>query len=112
MIISKPWGSEQLIESNNKYTMKKLTMLAGQKCSLQYHEIKHETFYVLTGILKFTYGSEINSLQSVEMKAGEFFIIPPGMIHRMEGVEDSTYLEASTSELNDVVRLEDSYGRI
>lgn len=110
-MIVKPWGSEELLETNKNYTFKKLKMLAGQKCSLQYHEKKHETFYVLTGKLKFIYGNTMDKLQEKVMLPGEFFVIPPGLIHRMEGIEDSFYLEASTSELDDVVRLQDQYGR-
>ncbi len=110
-MIIKPWGSEELLETNSNYTFKKLTMLAGHKCSLQYHQEKHETFYVVSGKLKFTYGSDLSNLQSIELSPGVSFVIPPGLIHRMEGIEDSIYLEASTSQLDDVIRLEDSYGR-
>lgn len=111
MKIEKPWGYEELLESNDKYTFKKLMMKAGHKCSLQYHNYKHETFLVLTGKLKFTYGADVAHLTTKIFLPGESFTIPPKLIHRMEGVDDSIYLEASTSELDDVIRLEDSYGR-
>lgn len=111
MKINKPWGSEELIESNEKYTLKKITMLSSHCCSLQYHNKKHETFFVISGKLKFTYGADPQHLTTKILVPGESFTIPPKLIHRMEGVEDAVYLEASTSELDDVVRLEDLYGR-
>lgn len=111
MFIKKPWGSEELLETNEKYTFKKLTMLAGHKCSLQFHEFKHETFYVISGKMKFTYGLTADTLNDLILGPGDNFVIVPTIVHRMEAIEDCVYLEASTSELNDVIRLEDSYGR-
>lgn len=112
MIIYKNWGSENIIETNPMYTVKILTILKGERFSLQFHEKKHETFYILSGILKFTYGTNKDSLESKLVYPGESFVIPPFFIHRMEGIVDSTFLEASTSELTDVIRLEDDYGRV
>lgn len=111
-VLEKPWGSEEVLELNGKYCMKRLFMKKGHKCSLQYHQLKHETFYIVSGRLLFTYGKDSKSLKEVEMLPGEHYTIPNMMIHRMEGLEDSVYLEASTPELSDVVRLEDSYNRI
>lgn len=111
MITVKPWGSENLIFSNERYSFKEIKMSRGHKCSLQYHQKKHEAFYVLSGKIRFTFGEQLTSLQEIEMGPGDFYVIPVGLIHRMEGLEDSVYLEASTSELDDVIRLEDSYGR-
>ncbi len=110
-IIEKPWGSEQVIEINDKYMVKKLTMRAGHRCSLQYHNIKKETIYVLCGVLKILQGISQDSLQEKLYRSGDTITIPPGMIHRMEGVEDAVYLEASTPEMDDVVRLVDDYQR-
>ena len=109
--VIKPWGKEELIEYNDKYVVKKLFMKAGECCSLQYHELKRETIYVLSGKLRVYIGKDINSLQEKIMCANEFINIEPYTIHRMEGVEDSTYLESSTNELWDVVRLDDKYSR-
>jgi len=110
-IILKPWGKEEIIEINNSYMMKKLTMKAGHRCSTQFHNIKKETIYVLLGKLKISIGSNINELKEKVYKSGETITIPPKLIHRMEALEDSVYLEASTPEIDDVVRLQDDYKR-
>lgn len=110
-IIEKPWGREEVVEINDKYMVKKLTMWAGHRCSLQYHNIKKETIYVLSGVLKIIQGVNQASLEERLYRAGDTITIPPGLIHRMEGVEDAVYLEASTPEMDDVVRLVDDYQR-
>ena len=110
-IIEKPWGCEEVIEINDKYMVKKLTMFAGHRCSLQYHNIKKETIYVLSGLLKIVQGTSQDALEYKLYRAGDSLTIPPGLIHRMEGVEESVYLEASTPEIDDVVRLVDDYQR-
>ena len=110
-IIEKPWGREEVIEINDKYMVKKLTMWKGHRCSLQLHNHKKETIYVLSGQLKIFSGLDKNNLKDKIYKAGETITISPGTIHRMEGVEDSVYLEASTPEMDDVVRLVDDYNR-
>ena len=110
-IIEKPWGSEEVVEINEKYMVKKLTMWAGHRCSLQYHNVKKETIYVLSGVLKIIQGQSLEQLMEKLYYAGDSITIPPGLIHRMEGVEDSVYLEASTPEMDDVVRLVDDYHR-
>lgn len=110
-IIEKPWGKEEIIEINDKYMMKKLTMNAGHRCSTQYHNFKTETIYVLSGRLKISFGSKIDQLKSRVFLGGEDLTIPPKLIHRMEALEKSVYLEASTPEIEDVVRLQDDYER-
>jgi len=106
-VIEKPWGREEVIEINDKYMVKKLTMFAGHRCSLQYHNIKTETIYVLSGVLKIIQGTNQEALEDKLYRAGDTITILPGLIHRMEGIEDSVYLEASTPEMEDVVRLVD-----
>jgi mannose-6-phosphate isomerase len=110
-IIEKPWGREEVIEINDKYMVKKLTMWAGHRCSLQYHNIKKETIYVLSGVLNIIQGTTQDTLVDKHYRPGDTVTIPPGLIHRMEGIEDSVYLEASTPEMDDVVRLADDYKR-
>ena len=110
-VIEKPWGREELVELNDKYMVKKLTMWAGHRCSLQYHNLKIETIYVLSGTLKIIQGKSQDALIEKLYYAGDTITIPPGLIHRMEGVGDSVYLEASTPEMDDVVRLADDYQR-
>ena len=110
-IIEKPWGKEEVIEINDKYMMKKLTMLKGHRCSLQLHNHKKETIYVLSGQLRIISGPDQDNLTGKIYREGESITISPGVVHRMEGVEDSIYLEASTPEMDDVVRLVDDYER-
>ena len=110
-IIEKPWGREEVIEINDRYMMKKLTMFKGQRCSLQYHKVKCETIYVISGQLRIVYGLSQEQLSGQLFGPGDTITLTPGVIHRMEGVEHSVYLEASTPEMDDVVRLADDYQR-
>ena len=110
-VIEKPWGKEEVIEINEKYMVKKLTMWKGHRCSLQDHNFKCETIYVLSGQLRIYTGQSKDELQSRIYAAGETITLTPGVVHRMEGVEDAVYLEASTPEMDDVVRLVDDYQR-
>ena len=106
-IIKKPWGSEELIELNNKYCLKKLFMKQGHRCSLQYHEKKIETIYVLDGVLTI----EINK-KVINLNPNESITISAGDTHRMSAMNsDALYLESSTPELDDVIRIEDDFGR-
>tara|TARA_B110000858_G_C17698647_1_gene424819 strand:+ start:595 stop:936 length:342 start_codon:yes stop_codon:yes gene_type:complete len=106
-IIEKPWGHEEIIY-NDKYVVKKLLMKKGCRCSLQYHEHKIETIIVLDGTLII----ELEG-QTLEYKKNETITIFPFQQHRMSANEsDCLYLEASTNELEDVVRIEDDYKRV
>jgi quercetin dioxygenase-like cupin family protein len=109
--IQKPWGSELVIEINDRYMVKKLTMWKGHRCSVQFHHVKRETIYVLSGQLRIYTGAQQEQLDSRVYEAGESITIIPGVVHRMEAVEDSVYLEASTPEMDDVIRLVDDYQR-
>ena len=110
-IIEKPWGKEEVIEINDHYMVKKLTMWKSHRCSLQYHKQKKETIYVLSGQLKIYSGSSENDLAVKIYGPNETTTLFPGTIHRMEGVEDCVYLEASTPQMEDVVRIQDDYNR-
>jgi mannose-6-phosphate isomerase-like protein (cupin superfamily) len=107
----KPWGFEDLLEFNSYYVLKKLFMMKDHCCSLQYHEEKHETIYVLCGILKLTIGT-LTNLKELTLKERDYYAIEPRIVHRAQGVTDCLYLEASTNQLDDVVRIEDNYGRV
>jgi len=111
-IIEKPWGKEEIVEVNEKYMVKKLTMWKEHRCSLQFHNHKKETIYVLSGKLRIVSGPNQNNLKEKIYLAGDSITISPGTVHRMEGIEDSVYLEASTAEMSDVVRLVDDYDRV
>ena len=110
-VIEKPWGKEEVLEINDRYLMKKLTMHKGHRCSLQYHEIKKETIYVVSGALKILVGPTKEALHSKVYQAHESITIAPKEVHRMEAMEDCVYLEASTPEMDDVVRVSDDYQR-
>lgn len=105
-VIKKPWGKEEILENNGLYVVKKLTMYKNNRCSLQYHEYKTETIFMLSGRLKIYIGEESDIFEN-----SQSITIEPNTIHRMEAIEDSVYLEVSTCELNDVIRLNDDYNR-
>jgi mannose-6-phosphate isomerase len=110
-IVKKPWGQEEIIEVNDRYMVKRLTMHAGHRYSLQYHNFKRETIYVLSGRLKIISGPGADALQERIFQPGESLTLSVGVVHRMEGVDDCVYLESSTPEMEDVVRLKDDYSR-
>lgn len=109
--IIKPWGYELLIEKNNKYMFKKLYMKAGHRCSLQYHNKKKETIFILKGKLKISYGLNRKNLKNKIFNIGDTITLKPKIIHRMTALKNTLYLEASSPELNDVIRLSDDYSR-
>jgi quercetin dioxygenase-like cupin family protein len=108
----KPWGYEELIECNDRYVVKKLFMKKGHSCSIQYHELKTETIIVLNGLLNIYIGDTVDTLNEKIYSPGETVTIKPYTVHRMEAIEDCTYIETSTNELWDVIRLKDNYNRV
>lgn len=109
--VEKPWGYELIWAETELYVGKLLHVRAGEALSLQYHEKKDETIYVLSGEVRLLAGSDLDDLEEFTMTQGQRFRTRPGTIHRMIAVEDSDLLEASTPHLDDVVRLDDRYGR-
>jgi mannose-6-phosphate isomerase len=110
--VSKPWGHETIWAANDLYVGKILHITAGHALSKQYHRVKDETVYLLSGQLKYCVQLEGSERpEDVMLKQGEAFRITPGTIHYMEAVTDCDVLEASTPHLDDVVRLQDRYGR-
>ena len=107
----KPWGHELLWAWSDRYVGKILHVRRGECLSLQYHREKDETISVLTGRVRAETGPHEDALQAVEMAPGDCVRLVPGTRHRIEALEDSDLLEASTPELADVVRLSDRYGR-
>ncbi len=110
--VEKPWGYEIIWAETTQYVGKLLHIEAGEALSLQYHEQKDETIHLLSGEMRFSAGSSEADLQDIELRTGESFRVVPGTVHRMVAVSDCDVLEASTPHLEDVVRLEDRYGRI
>lgn len=111
--VEKPWGYEIWWARTDRYVGKILHVRKGESLSLQYHRVKEETIRLQSGRLLFeTRGAdEAGELRRLELGPGDVFHIKPGTLHRMTGLEDCDILEVSTPELDDVVRLEDRYGR-
>jgi mannose-6-phosphate isomerase-like protein (cupin superfamily) len=109
--VPKPWGHETIWAHSDRYVGKILHIKAGHALSVQYHERKDETVYLLSGELLYRVAEQGGELRDVHLHVGEAFRIMPGTVHQMEAVTDCDVLEASTPELDDVVRLSDRYGR-
>ena len=111
--VEKPWGHEVWWAHTDRYAGKLLHLKRGESLSLQYHNVKDETIRILSGKLLFETKPKDapGEMRRIEMKPGDSFHIAPLTLHRMTGLEDTDVLEVSTPELDDVVRLEDRYGR-
>jgi mannose-6-phosphate isomerase len=108
--VEKPWGYELHWAKTDRYVGKLIHVNAGHALSLQYHNIKDETIYLHSGLLQFEIQDGPHRVIR-EMHPGERVHITPKTVHRMTALEDSDIFEVSTPELDDVVRLEDRYGR-
>ena len=109
--VEKPWGYELIWAHTERYVGKLLHVKQGHKLSLQYHNQKDETIYLHSGRLLFEIAEQGRDLEKREMHPGDRVHITPRTVHRMTAIEDSDIFEVSTPELDDVVRLEDRYGR-
>jgi mannose-6-phosphate isomerase len=109
--VEKPWGHELWFAQTDRYAGKLLHVRAGQRLSVQYHEEKDETSYLLSGRLRLNRGPSAEALVATELLAGAVWRNEPGQVHTIEALEDSVVVEVSTPELDDVVRLTDAYGR-
>ncbi len=110
--VPKPWGHETIWAHTDRYVGKILHITAGQALSVQYHERKDETVFLLQG--EMNYWVQLpgdTELRDQRLTTGQSFRITPGTIHYMEAITDCDLLEASTPELDDVVRIKDRYGR-
>ena len=122
--VPKPWGHETIWAQTDRYVGKILHINAGEALSVQYHQQKDETVYLLSGEMRYWVdvsaaaggpgsgaAADEAPLTDVRLRVGDAFRITPGTIHYMEAVTDCDVLEVSTPELDDVVRLRDRYGR-
>ena len=110
--VEKPWGHEVIWAKADGYAGKLLFVRAGHALSLQFHREKDESWYVLAGRAELELGEAGQAVLTAEIVGpGAAFRFPPGTVHRVRAVEDTTILEVSTPQLDDVVRLEDAYGR-
>ena len=111
-LVEKPWGYEIIWAMADKYVGKILHINSGHSLSRQYHKVKEETIRVLSGSMNLEISNADNTqVQVFNLKSGDVFHISPQTIHRMVALEDTDVVEVSTPELDDVVRLEDKYGR-
>jgi mannose-6-phosphate isomerase len=110
--VSKPWGSELWFAHTDRYAGKILRVRAGCRLSVQFHEEKDETSYVLSGRVIVSQGDSADQLTARELGPGESWRNQPRIVHTLEAVEDTEIIEVSTPQLEDVVRLEDRYGRV
>ncbi|HEV3478786.1 MAG TPA: cupin domain-containing protein [Gaiellaceae bacterium] len=110
--VEKPWGHELIWALTDQYAGKLLSIEAGHALSLQFHREKDESWYVLDGRaeLELAAAGE-KAISSEVVTPGAAFRIEPGTVHRIRALEDTVIIEVSTPHLEDVVRLEDSYGR-
>ena len=108
--VPKPWGHETIWAKTDAYVGKVLHINAGEALSVQYHNVKDETVFLLSGRLLYRVWDG-DTPMDVNLQVGEAYRITPGTVHQMEAVTDCAILEVSTPQLDDVVRLKDRYGR-
>jgi len=110
--VEKPWGYELIWALSEEYAGKLLSVNAGQQLSLQFHRQKDESWYLLEGVAELEFAAPGEKTTTAEVvRPGAAFRIRPGTVHRIRALEDVLMLEVSTPHLDDVVRLEDDYGR-
>ncbi len=109
--VEKPWGYELIWAHTERYVGKILHIRKGESLSYQYHRVKDETIYLLRGLMELEIGDE-KGREKQQLEPGACVHIAPGTRHRMTALEDCDILEVSTPELEDIVRLEDRYGRV
>lgn len=129
-VVNKPWGQEKWLQAGNEvypFALKELILKGGQRTSLQVHKFKSETIYILSGKgILLTHPdffdcdlqrspeeieNIIKELVQIDLNPGDVFHTPPGTVHRMIALSDLLYIEASTTQLDDVVRLQDDNNR-
>ena len=109
--VPKPWGHELIWAHTDRYVGKLLVIEAGRRLSLQRHELKDESIYVLTGRLRLFLEDDEGVVRIEEIGPGSHRRVPTGRIHRYEAIDRCELMEVSTPELDDVVRIEDDFGR-
>lgn len=111
-IVQKPWGHEEIFAVTRDYVGKILFIKAGHQLSLQFHKVKEESIYVQSGEMDFLLENDRGELVTHRLSHGMHAHIAPQKKHRMTAVSDCTIFEVSTPHLDDVVRLDDRYGRV
>jgi mannose-6-phosphate isomerase-like protein (cupin superfamily) len=109
--VDKPWGWELVWAEAEEYVGKLLFVRAGESLSLQYHEVKDESWLVQDGRARLELGEVGGEIETSEISRGDAFRFRPRTVHRVTALEDTLVIEVSTPQLTDVVRLDDKYGR-
>ena len=109
--VDKPWGHELIWTHTDRYVGKVILIETGKRLSLQLHREKDESIFVLSGRLRLHLEDPDGVVRAVELGPGDYRRIPTGRQHRFEAIERVELIEVSTPELDDVVRIEDDYGR-
>ena len=110
--VEKPWGYELIWALTDKYCGKLLHVRSGEQLSLQFHKVKDEAWFVQEGRAELELARAGEAVTATEVVGpGTALHFEPGTVHRLRALEDTTVLEVSTPEIDDVVRLEDRYGR-
>ena len=109
--VDKPWGHELIWAHTERYVGKVLVIRAGKRLSLQYHEHKDESIYVVRGRMRLHLEGDDGVLATEALGPGDHRRVPTGRQHRFEAIEDTELMEVSTPELDDVVRIQDDFGR-
>ena len=110
--VEKPWGWELVWAETEAYVGKLLFIRSGEALSLQYHQVKDEAWLVREGLARVELGvADEDVLDTIEIREGDALHYPPGTLHRVTALEDTLIVEVSTPHLDDVVRIEDRYGR-
>jgi mannose-6-phosphate isomerase len=109
--VAKPWGEELIWALTDRYCGKIITIETGRRLSLQYHELKDEAIFVMSGRLLLHLEGDDGAISTRELAAGEAAHVAVGRRHRYEAIERVELIEVSTPEIDDVIRVEDDFGR-
>ena len=111
-VVNKPWGREEWLELNDKYCYKRIYINAGERTSLEIHNDKLETNYIIEGGAILTMDTGKGRMSTIILRKGDYYTVLPKTKHRIKATCDLIMMEASTPEVDDVIRLEDDYGRV
>lgn len=109
--VDKPWGHELIWTHTDRYVGKLIVIEAGRRLSLQKHLFKDESVLVISGLMRLHLEDDNGTIQGIELGPGDHHRVPVGRIHRFEAIERTELVEVSTPELDDVIRIEDDFGR-
>lgn len=109
--VKKPWGWENRFAITDRYLGKVIHINAGEMLSLQYHRQKDETIFIVSGVMDLQLEDDAGAMQTLRLRPGQSQRIVPGRKHRMVAIDACEFFEVSSPEIDDVVRLEDKYGR-